>query len=292
MSKIQKKQVQWAGRITNIQGNILKALARYKFLTNRQLLKLQVGTTQYQYLTKQVASLRERGRPLIGTHDFAVPQPRKGRVESMHYLTPKGREALVFELEIEQETVKMPIGTSAAYQGYQHRKHTIDYQIALDQWAEANEAVVPTFDTYFDKVGNNRVAKNLRSKTRILLSQDKYFIPDGVYFLKKENSRRLHLVEVHNGKNTKKLVGQLHNHAQALTFRCTHKQFNLDPDFSYTIDLIFEHESIMKATIERVQGDGAFANISQYFLCKTIDDVRAGQLDEWVDLNGQVVPFK
>lgn len=289
---MENKKVPWAGRITNIQGNVLEALSRYKFLTMSQMLKLDIGTTQYQYLQKQIKSLRDRGRPLIGTHNFHTPQPRKGRVESMHYLTPKGREALVFELDIEAENVKMPIGKSMAYKDYQHRKYTIDYQIELDKWASRNGAVVPVFDTYFDKVGNNRVSKNLRAKTRITLSQDEYFIPDGVYSLKREGSKRLHLMEMYNGKDTGRVIRQLHKHAQALAFKCTHRQFNLDPDFSYTIDLVFQFESIMKATIERIQEDGAFTNIGQYFLCKTIEEVNEGKLDTWVDLHGEVVPFR
>ena len=286
------KKVPWAGRITSIQGNILEALARYKFLTNTQLLRLDVGTTQYPYLAKQIRSLRDRGRPLVGTHNFHTPQPRKGRVESMHYLTLKGREALVFELDKDVESIKMPVGKSVAYKDYLHRRYTIDYQIELDKWAEQNGATVPIFDTYFDKVGNNRVSKNLRAKTRITLSQDEYFIPDGAYFLKREGGKRLHLMEMYNGKDTGRIIRQLHKHAQALAFKCTHKQFNLDPDFSYTVDLVFQYESIMRATIERIQEDGAFTNIGQYFLCKTIEEVNDGQLDTWVDLFGEVVPFR
>lgn len=286
------KLVPWAGRITSIQGNILEHLARYKFLTSSQLLRLDVGTTQYQYLSKQLKSLRDRGRPLIGCHNFSTPQPRKGRVESMYFLKPHGRQALVFELDIEAEKIKMPIGKSVAYKDYLHRKYTIDYEIELDKWAKANGAVVPVFDTYFDKVGNNRVSKNLRAKTRIVLSDDEYFIPDGAYFLKKDESRRLHLMEMYNGKDTGRVVKQLHKHAQALSFKCTHREYNLDPDFSYTIDLVFQYPSIMKATIDRLAEEGTFTNIGQYFLCKSIEEVNEGKLDQWINLHGEVVPFR
>ena len=129
MTDMAKNKVKWDGRITMIQGNVLEALARYKFLTMSQMLKLDIGTTQYQYLAMQTKSLRDRGRPLIGCHNFHIPQPRKGRVESMYYLRPKGREALVFELDIPEEKIKMPIGKSVAYKDYLHRKYTIDYQI-------------------------------------------------------------------------------------------------------------------------------------------------------------------
>jgi len=286
------KKVKWEGRITNIQGKILEGLARYKFLTMSQMLKMDIGTTQYQYLAMQTKSLRDRGRSLIGCHNFHIPQPRKGRVESMYYLTRKGREALVFELDIEQEKIKMPIGNSVAYKDYLHRKYTIDYQIALDQWAEENGATIPFFDTYFDKVGNNRVSKNLRAKTRITLPDDEYFIPDGVYYLEKEETKRLHLMEMYNGKDTGRVVKQLHKHAQALSFKCTHRQFNIDTERSYTIALVFQYESIMRATIQKIQEDGTFIHIAKYFLCKTIDEVNENKLDKWIDLQGETVSFR
>jgi hypothetical protein len=48
----------------------------------------------------------------------------------------------------------------------------------------------------------------------------------------------------------------------------------------------------MQATIERLQEQGTFTNIGQYFLCKTIQDVNDGQLDNWINLHGEVVPFR
>ena len=286
------KKVPWEGSITNIQGNVLEALARYKFLTMSQMLSLDIGTTQYQYLAKQTKSLRDRGKPLIGCHNFHTPQPRKGRVESMYYLTKRGREALVFELDMEQEKIKMPIGNSVAYKDYLHRRYTIDYQIALDKWANANGIEVPYFDTYFDKIGNNRVLKNLRAKTRVTLSETEYFIPDGMCFLKKDGDRRLHLMEMYNGKDTGRVVKQLHKHAQALSFKCTHRQFNINTDRSYTIVLVFQYESIMRATIQRIQEEGAFLHIAKYFLCKTIEEVNENKFDNWIDLHGEIVPFR
>lgn len=287
-----KDNIKWQGTITNIQGNVLEKLARYKFLTMSQFLRLDIGTTQYNYLTMQIKSLRDRRRALVGCHNFHTPQPKKGRVESMYFLTKFGREALISELGIEEKTIKMPIGKTMAYKDYWHRRFTIDYEIQLDKWGNSNGVIIPFFDTYFDKVGNNRIAKNLRAKTRITLSENEYFIPDGLYYLHKEDAKRLHLMEMYNGKDTGRVVRQLHKHAQALSSKCTHKQFNLEANRSYTITLVFEHESIMQATIERIQQEGAFHKIAKYFLCKSIEDVREGDFDNWIDLNGEVVPFR
>ena len=48
MSRLKKQNV-----LTSIQLRILKALAKYKYLTFSQMLKIDIGTTQYQYLRKQ-----------------------------------------------------------------------------------------------------------------------------------------------------------------------------------------------------------------------------------------------
>lgn len=287
-----KKKIEWSGAITIIQGNVLEALARYKFLTMSQMLKLNIGTTQYNYLSRQIKSLNDRKKALIKRQSYQAPQVSKGRIEGMYFLTKRGHETLVYDLHIDKEKIKMPIGKTMAYRDYFHRKYTIDYQIALDKWAKANNANIPFFDTYFDKIGNNRVSKNLRSKTRITFSDSEYFIPDGVYFVEKEGKKRLHLMEMYNGKDTGRVVKQLHKHGKALSFKYSHKQFNIDENISYTIALVFEFESIMKATIDRIQEDGSFVSIAQYFLCKTLQEVNEGKLDMWVNLNGEQVKFR
>ena len=272
-SKI-KRQVKWEQVITNIQGNVLEALAKYKFLTLTQMLLLDVGTIQYKYLWEQVKSLRDRKRALVGAHRFDSPYPRKGRVEDLYYLTNQGRHALKEELFF-KGSIKIPTNKTPAYKDYTHRKYTIDFQIALHKWAKKAGFNVPFFHTYFDMIGSKK-EKNLRAKTRIALDTD-FFIPDAMFQLESEHKERFYLFEMYNGKDSKRVIKQLHKHARAMTQRYTHQQFGLDHSRSYSIILVFEFESTKKAVIEKARreiskdGNSYFQYIETVFYLQKLE---------------------
>ncbi len=128
------KDVKWSNVITNIQSVILEGLARHKYLTLRQMLELEgIGTKEKTYLWKQADSLKKRGRPLINSHSFGSPQPKKGKVENMYYLLPQGKKMLIEQLQHEEEDIKLPIGRNPtmAYKDYHHRKRQIDFWIVV-----------------------------------------------------------------------------------------------------------------------------------------------------------------
>ena len=286
--------IKWENVITNIQGNVLEGLARYKFLTLSQMLDLQVGTTRYKYLWEQVKSLRDRRKPLVSCHRYENPEPRKGRVEDMYFLTSLGKTALVNELLFSERAIKIPAGNTPAYKDYFHRKNTIHFQIALDKWADDVGVDVPFFDAYFDMTGNNRTSKDLRAKTKIDFGGEEYFIPDGVFKLNKEKKQRLFLFEMYNGKDSNRVIEQLHKHAIAMTNRYTHHSLGYDPNKSYTIVLMFEFEGIKKAVVEKAKkefsesGKQSFGKVQQYFISKSLDDLKEGNFDRnWTTLFGR-----
>lgn len=287
-------KVKWSNVITNIQGNVLEGLARYKFLTLSQMLDLEVGTTRYKYLWEQVKSLRDRRKPLVRCHRYENPEPRKGRVEDMYFLTPIGKTALVNELLFSEQSIKIPAGNTPAYKDYFHRRNTIGFQISLDRWAKSKDVGVPFFDTYFDMTGNNRVNKDLRAKTKVDLDGEDYFIPDGVFRLEEDKRQRLFLFEMYNGKDSGRVIEQLHKHAMAMTERYTHHSLGYDPKKSYTIVLVFEFEGIKKAVIGKAKkefsesGKQSFGKVQQYFICKSIEELEKGRFGKnWTTLFGQ-----
>jgi hypothetical protein len=282
------KQILWANAITNIQQNILVSLARYKFLTSSQMLALEVGTKHYPYLWKQLVSLRDRKKPLVICNSFPNPNPKKGRVESMYFLSKEGKKQILEnEFLSESEIIKMPRSKTMAYKDYFHRKFTIDFQIKLDHWANKNGKTVPFFDTYFDKTGNNRTNKNLRAKTRIDFNDEMFFIPDGAFKI----DNQFYLFEMYNGKDTKRVLEQLDKHAQALTYRHTHKTYNLDPNKSYKTILLFEFLSAKNALLKRIQDEKSFDFIRPYFLVKANEELHQGEFSTWRNLNDEEKPI-
>ena len=115
---------------TPTQTNIMLALARHKFLTTSQLLRLKV-TKQRSHLSTQIGKLRDRKRPYVSQIEFGF-QPSKGRLENFYFLKSKAKKALMESLKMTAEEIKIPIGTSTLFtQDYFHRKFTIDCEIAV-----------------------------------------------------------------------------------------------------------------------------------------------------------------
>lgn len=83
--------------------------------------------------------------------------------------------------QLESEEIRMPIGRAKLFfKDYFHRKYTIDFHIKLRKWAKKIQIELCFFDTYFDKIGNNRKNKNLKAKTKLDVGNS-YLIADAVF---------------------------------------------------------------------------------------------------------------
>ena len=277
------------GVLTAIHGNILEALARFKYLTPKQFMKIGVGTSQITYLRKNLQYLRERRKPLISCHSFNFPDPKKGRIESLHFLKPHGKKACLEELFLEEDEIRMPIGNSIAYKDYFHRVTTIWFHIALWQWANSHGRNITLFDTYFDKTGNNRVSGNLRAKNRLTLANGEYLIPDATIILEHtDGNKELFLFEMHRGDDAGRAIRQIYKHCKAQYLGSPQTEYGLQQP--YQILIIFEFERCMNATIKQAQTHPRLANMLEYFLCKTQDEILNSDFCEgWITLSGKRV---
>jgi len=289
-------KVQWEGVITAIQENILKKLAHYKYLTIEQLLRFEdIGTTQYSYLWRQIKSLRDRKKALVGCNSFPNPNPRKGKVHSIYYLNTSGRDTLINEFGYYEEDIRYKVGKHLTVSQYQHRLYTVEYQMYLDDWAERNEVDIKDFHAYYDTQGSNRKAKSLRSLTKVDLAKGKSFTPDAVYRVENEKrENELHLFELYNGKDTKYIVKQLHQHAEAMAFGQVHEKYQVPVEKSYKVIVLFTHKGALEGTIKKALIDPVFAHFYKHFICKELesDSFRVDSLFEnWVNLYGEVESF-
>ena len=283
------------------QERILRAIAKYKFQTPSHLLRLGVHTKRSN-VNASLSKLRDRGKPLIACMDGEVVS-RRGRNENMYYLTEHGKRLLMDEMRVDERDIKMlTAGSTKVSSDYWHRRDTINFMIMLDQWSEIAESEVVYFDTYFDKTGNNRRDKNLRARSKVDLPNGLHIIPDGIFMLElRDLSYKLFALEIHNGKDTKKLIKQLRKHVQALSSgsmadiaqgRCRDLLHDADFTFnkSWRVLVVFEHESIMKATIERMNAIPLFQSFTQHFAFKTLDQLQVINLaSDWVTCRGEAI---
>lgn len=276
--------------LTDKQIKVLQALATYKFLTISQFKQLCIDKHDSNLRTA-LKPLLERKRKLIDRIMFSIyPKSsdlsKRTRLEYMYYLKPMGKRVLLEnQIITATDTIRMPIGNgSMAYRDYDHRKSTINCHIALNQSAAGNSMEVLFFDTYFDKIGNNRRDGNLRAKTRIDVDAQQYLIPDAVFKLKSPQQEHLYCYEMQNGKDTKYIIKKLDDYAEALAKGSPNIRYQYQRGVRVLI--VCEHDSLLEAAINRMNTEAKFQHFQKHFLFKPlaeIDDFLHG----WTLLTGE-----
>jgi hypothetical protein len=138
----------------------MEALARYRFLTITQLVRLGAGEekgvrTRLQDLL--TAKLIDRQESRLG--------PSAGRLPNVHWLTTKGAR---FLSEATGETVVAPLPRALTPMHLWHRMLTIDTLIACDAWAERSGQERPVITSYMQRQGRNAQSEiGLMGKTAI-----------------------------------------------------------------------------------------------------------------------------
>jgi hypothetical protein len=266
------------------QTEILLALAQFKFLTTSQLQKLV--PREIAWLRKQIVLISKREKPLIEKLSFGF-HPKFGKLENVFCLTPNGRETLCQTLSIEREAVKMPVGNSSLFfKDYTHRRNTIDIHVHLQLWTKTSDFEIVFFDTYFDKIGNNRRDANLQAKNKIDLPNGDYLIPDAITLLDNSETQFLYLIEMYDGKDTKRVIEQLHKHAQAIALGSPSVKYGFAK--SNRVLCVFEFESNRDAVLSRLHNNPAFAAMTNHFLFKTLEAIRTQDFTEgWLNLESK-----
>lgn len=266
-------------RFSNRQVAVLRHLAHYKYLTYDQLIKL--GVSKYKSnLSNVVASLREGKNPYVRKipHRFGIP--------AKHYLTKRGAEVLIALGHANGGPIHYPKGTiTTDTQDQKHRTTTIEIQIAIDQAAQSNGLEVTFCDRYFDTTGNNRVAKNLKSKTALIYEGGKTLKADMTFMLGSEDIEELYLLELENGKDAKKAVPKCIMHAKAILRGSANEKFFYNK--AYRTLWVFEHASTMQSVISRVAALPMFTKLKEYFLFKSLDEIDDDLFTGWLNLDNK-----
>ena len=278
-------------QLTEQQIQILEALATYRYLTNDQIIRLGI-VKQRSHLSTAFSRIRDIGKKLVETSSYGV-HPQFGRIPDLHNLTKQGAELLIDEFEHLAENINYPKNRlKPAFRDYFHRVATIDTHISFRKSAISRGFEVDFFEHYFDKTGANRGStQKLRAKTKIDLEASRYLIADGAGRYFDGEKKNLFLIEVHNGRDTKKLMQQLFNHLEAIGLGSPSLQYKHDR--GHRVFIVFEHKGIMQATIKRLQNSPQFSEAKDYFLFKTLEQVRSESdfFSNWIDysLNQQSI---
>ena len=86
---------------------ILELLAKYKFLSRSQFIKLGLEVSR-NHFTNLMKSLTEKSISFVGQKKFGY-HPKYGKVEDLYYLKPKGKKYLINEHSRDTENIHLPL---------------------------------------------------------------------------------------------------------------------------------------------------------------------------------------
>ena len=276
--------------LTKNQLTAIKWLSTYKYLTSSQFVKMGLFKRR-SYLTNSLKSLLNMKKPFIDKHDY---NPINGKVESLYYLTNHGKKFLVEELEYNESQIKAPIGFSTnSLKDYFHRRYTIDFHIALNQWLLKNKGKIQFLNYYFDKAGNNR-AKGMNNKVtalnRITFKNGVSFIPDINAMFTLSDKDHLFLFEQHNGKDAKRLFEQLYVHIIAIANGAAYDKYNYQKK-AHKVVVICEEDSVKTSVINRLRKEEGIEHYNNFFIFKTNAELEKDFYTNWTLINGEHVNF-
>ena len=244
--------------IKPIQERVMVALAHYKFLTVSQLTRL--GSGSKGRTQEAVRKLIEAGL-VANSHYGGVTRNGAGRVESISYLTAKGARVLLENNHhLDLKAIKYPKSINSIFKNdYLHRISTINTWISFEEWAKATGQEVAFFHTYFDKLGSQIKQEEdipLQSITRLDFKNGTYIEPDAIFLSEGQGKKCFFILEVCNGKDTKRHVEQIRQNVYAIYNGIPTDKYkqNKSPRLLCT----FETENQLKLALDKISEDAYF----------------------------------
>ena len=105
--------------------------------------------------------------------------------------------------------------------------------------------------------------------------------------LQTQNRKELYAIEVYNGMNVQRVHQSLLQHLLALKDGQPSKLFELE--YGSRILCVFELDSCKGQVMKRLCEDEHFAFAKEYFLFKTLDEIKENVFDGWSLFDGTII---
>lgn len=270
------------------QEKILRALAKYKFLTVFQLVRLKTGYKKRLYESLQIL----RDLKYIDYTEYS--SPRKGlKLSRVHYLTPRGATLLVENTpNTHYDHIRYPKSSTTLFSSdYFHRMSSINTHISFVEWCEQRNFDIISYHTYFDVKGSRRKGNSdpMRSLTRIDFGNEHFLDPDGMAVFEANDKVKILMIETYNGKGTKRVLEQLRKHCYVIKNGLAAIKYQLQ--VATKTCCTFEDEGNMKAVLQRIVQDPyfQFEGIENFFFMGLEQDAYTDFENAFVNLAGERV---
>lgn len=274
--------------LNNTQTMLLEYISFFGYLSVGQAQKLTDGLSN-SYVRQCLALLKNR--KLLNSYHVQITA--KIRAEDIYYLTPAGRECLLTYSKVIDEKIRMPLSSSVTLvRDYEHRRAFIDLFLSCYRFFEKSKIDLLEFMTYYDKTGNQRRDQNLESKTKLVMDNGQFIIPDGIMLTESDRRKTLYLIEMFCDKNhTKRILQSLGNHARVIASGVASQKYDLQNN--PIVLSAFSHAGIKEAVIKRLQANEKFMPpMSTLFHFITLEDAKANFGTGWEDIHGNPLIFQ
>lgn len=261
----------------------IELLARFKYLTNSQMLAL--GLAKHAPNMRLTLCELQDG-DYVGHIGFGIA-PKKGKLEHFYYLKQKGVELYKnMPLIYPECEPKFPKNLSTLFRAdYEHRKDTILFNIEFFKWAISNQIQVEFVDYYFDTVGSNKGKKeaSLASKNKIQL-ENTSITPDIIAKIEGTGRDYLFAVEIHRGNDTNRLVKQLLWHCEAATVGAVQQKY--DYNRAVKTYVILDSIDLLPYICAKLNARTEFEPFAPSFLFSSLDELQKDFFAGWKNCEG------
>lgn len=267
-----KIRAQQTTQLTQYRLNLLVHLARFNYLTKKQMLYLGI-TTDQSNLTKRVL------KPLIesnqifcanvgGTYLFALTSSG-AETASKILMTPN---------------VYFPPHGIQFMKDLRHRCGCIDVMIRLHQHCEQQGSQIEFLHTYYHN-GSSRASKFV-PKTRHQVQGNLFTEADIEFMLTDDNRKRsLFVFEYHRGHRADRIHTQLSYHRIAIALNVLKSCYRF-PGNPIVLS-VYEKPETMKTVMKRIKYDREFQAVLDCFAFASLDSVLDDFPKAWLSLSGQ-----
>ena len=269
-------------RYSDRQIQILTTVGKYTYAGYSQFKRLGIAT-HTSNLSTMVSDLTQCSKPLL------KEVPHRPQYEKKFYLTKQGRDTLMELMDEPEREIKFPkfkLKKDTSSEHEKHRSQTINFQIEMDLACADQNIGVLFCHRYFDVTGNTR-DKNLASKTAIIFEGNKTLKADMVFMLGLENgTKEFYTHEHENGNDSGKTVDKMVQYAKCILG--DHAQAKYGFQNGYRTLWVFGQEGTMNAVLKRMEDNGYFANIKEWFLLKAESEIGTDFFGGWRNLDGEL----
>lgn len=260
---------------------ILENLKIYQFLSPLQMVMSGVSPNIKTVRDKLIKPLIKRKKPLLNVYDFGFV-PTVGRLSKIYCLSPYGASVLAESLGVDLQEIPYPKKGIQFANDYFHRKICIDFHINFRNWIEQTDRELLVYDNYFGRV---KTAISYTSQTAVTLNSGLKIIADSIAVFEK----RMFALEIHNTKQTAKIIRQLDNHLSAIQEKAISTKYQ-HPKNCPVLSL-FTHKGTMEATKKRLLQKIFELKAFKGFLFNSLENVNQDITQGWHLIDNTPVNF-